>query len=51
MVVVSKSIRIPDPVYERVTRESERQDVSRGTVVRDWMEKAEKYDEMEGRLR
>jgi len=45
------TIRVPDPVYERIEREAERQDVARGTVVRDWMEKAEKAEKLEGRLR
>jgi len=44
---VSKSVRVPDPVYERITREAERKDIARGTVVRDWMEKAENYDKLD----
>jgi len=46
---VSETIRIPTPVYDRAQREAERQDVSIGVVIRDWMDKAEKYDEMERR--
>jgi hypothetical protein len=46
---VSKSIRVPDPVYSRITSQAEREDISRGAVVRDWMEKAEKYEELEVR--
>jgi hypothetical protein len=36
-------------VYERATTEAERQDVSRGAIIREWMEKAEKFERMEGR--
>ena len=46
---MAKAVRVPDPVYERISREAEREDVSRGTVIRDWMEKAEKFEQMEGR--
>jgi hypothetical protein len=48
---MGKPIRVPDPVYSKATSEAERQDVSRGAIIRDWMEKAEKYDEMEVRHR
>ena len=46
---MGKSIRVPDPVYSRITHEAERQDVPRGVIVREWMEKAEKFDELEVR--
>lgn len=46
---MTRTIRVPDPVYSRLTTEAERQDVARGVVVREWMEKAEKYDELEVR--
>lgn len=42
------AVSVPNPVYERIDREAERQDVARGVVVRDWMEKADKYDELDG---
>jgi len=45
---VTEPVRVPDPVYERLTREAESQDVSRGVVVKQWMEKAEKYEQAEG---
>lgn len=48
---MSQTIRLPDPVYDRATRIAEREDITRGAVVRDWMEKAEKYDQMEVRRR
>lgn len=44
---VAKTVRVPDPVYQRITREAEREDIARGAVVRDWMDKAEKYDEID----
>jgi len=48
---VARTVKVPDPVYERISRESDRQDVSMGTVVRDWMDKAEQYEEIEARHR
>lgn len=42
---MGKSVRVPDPVYSKITTVADREDISRGAVVRDWMEKAEKYDE------
>ena len=48
---MGKAIRVPDPVADRIDREAERQDVARGVVVREWMEKAEKYEQMEARHR
>lgn len=41
-------MKVPTPVYERIEREAEREDITRGAVVRDWMNKAEKYEQMEG---
>ena len=46
---MGKAVKVPNPVYDRITRQAERQDVSRGVVIRDWMEKAEKFDELEVR--
>lgn len=46
---VGKTVKVPDPVYRRIEQQAERQDVPRGVVVRDWMEKADKHDEMEAR--
>lgn len=48
---MGKTVRLPEPVYERVTRTAEREDISRGAVVRDWMDKAEKFEGLEGRRR
>ena len=44
---MGKAIRVPDPVYERLSAVSQREDVSRGAVVREWMEKAERFDELD----
>lgn len=43
---MGKPVRVPDPVYSKVTSEAERQDVSRGAIIREWMEKAEKFEEV-----
>lgn len=44
---MGKTVKVPDPVYERIEREAEREDITRGAVVRDWMDKAEKLDRAE----
>jgi len=46
---MGKPVRLPDPVYSKATREANRQDVSRGAVIKEWMEKAERFDQMEAR--
>jgi hypothetical protein len=46
---MGKSIRVPDPVYSKVTTQAERQDVARGVIVKEWMEKAERFDEVQHR--
>jgi len=51
MVCMGKPVKVPDPVYERIERISEREDITRGAVVRDWMSKAEKFEEIEGGVR
>lgn len=38
---MSKTLRVPDPVYEAIEREARRRDVARGIVVRDWMQQAQ----------
>jgi hypothetical protein len=35
---MTEVVRIPDPVYEKLAEEAERMDMSRGAVVRMWME-------------
>jgi len=42
---MAQTIRVPDPVYERVVTDAERQDVPHGVIVRDWMQT---YDEVTG---
>ena len=46
---MGKPIRVPDPVYSKATSEAERQDVPRGVIIKEWMEKADKFDEIEVR--
>jgi len=46
---MGKPIKVPNPVYDRIERRAEREDISRGAVVRDLMEKAEQFEEMETR--
>jgi len=36
-------------VYSKANRQAEREDVSIGIVIRDWMDKAEKFDEVNRR--
>lgn len=48
---MGKPVKVPDPVYERIERMAEREDITRGAVVREWMDKAEKWDERERRVR
>lgn len=44
---MGKTVKVPSPVYDRIERQAEREDITRGAVVREWMQKAEKYDTME----
>jgi predicted transcriptional regulator len=46
---VTQSVRVPDPVYEQVSHEAERKDVSRGVIIREWMNKAEQFEEVQHR--
>ena len=48
---MTETVRLPDPVYDRAAAQAEREDVPIGAVVREWMHKADKYDELEGRQR
>jgi len=41
---MGKPIRVPGPVYSKATSEAERQDVSRGVIIKEWMEKAEQFE-------
>jgi len=46
---MGKTVRIPYPVYSKATRQAERQDVSRGVIIKQWMEKADRFNEVERR--
>ena len=46
---MGKTVKVPGPVYSKAQRQSERQDVSMGVIIRDWMDKAEKFEEIEVR--
>jgi len=35
---MSEVVRVPDPVYQKLTKEAERMDMPRGAVLRLWME-------------
>jgi hypothetical protein len=48
-VFVTGTVRVPDPVKSRIESEADRNDVSQGVVVKEWMEKAEKFEQMEVR--
>jgi hypothetical protein len=48
---IDTGITLPEPVYREVIIRSEQDDINPGAVVRDWMDKADKYDELEGRMR
>jgi len=48
---VTDTVRVPEPVFEKIVRESERKDVARGVIVKEWMENAEEYDNLEERHR
>jgi len=46
---MGKPIRVPDPVYSKATTQAEREDVSRGAVIKQWMEKAEQFEQVNRR--
>ena len=48
---MARSVKVPDPVYRDIKDTAEREDIALGAVVRDWRDKAERYDELEGRRR
>jgi len=37
-------VKIPDPIYEAVSEQAEQADVSRGTIIREWSQKADAYE-------
>lgn len=46
---MGRTVKVPDPVYQRIKQQADREDVSMGVIVREWMEKAEQYENMEVR--
>lgn len=44
---MTRTIRVPDPVYDRIEREAERKDCVNGEVVRGWMEDSDRLGELE----
>jgi hypothetical protein len=45
-VAVTRTIRVPDPVYRAARDEADQKDVNIGTVIRDWMLAVEKAREV-----
>lgn len=43
---MTRTVRVPDPVFEAIERESDRRDVANGVIVRDWMEEAQTGDDV-----
>ena len=41
---MAKVVKIPDPVYQRMSDEAQKEDISRGAVVKTWLDKADAYD-------
>ncbi|UXF50231.1 hypothetical protein 7865G3C7_27 [Haloquadratum phage sp.] len=41
---MAKVVKIPDLVYERMSDEAKKADVSRGAIVREWMQKSDAHD-------
>lgn len=48
---MTRTIRVPDPVYDRITREADRKDCPNGEIVRDWMEDSDELADMEAQVR
>lgn len=44
---MTETIRVPDPVAERIDRQANREDIPKGAVVRDWMEAADRLEQLE----
>jgi len=41
---VTRTVKVPEPVYERLSDEARKEDVSRGAILKIWLEKADAYD-------
>lgn len=46
---MTQPVKVPDPVYDRLSREAERRDVPRGVIVKEWMNDADRFAEVEQR--
>lgn len=43
---MTETIRVPDPVYERLKREAEQRDSPMGEVVRQWMNDSDELEQL-----
>jgi len=43
---MSDTVRVPEPVKQRLEREHDERGISRGAIIEDWMQKADAYDEL-----
>lgn len=41
---MTRTVKVPEPVYERLSDEAQKQDVSRGAIMKIWLNKADAYD-------
>jgi hypothetical protein len=41
---MSKSVKVPDPVFERVSEEASEKDIQKGAVIYQWMRQADQND-------
>jgi hypothetical protein len=42
---MTHTVRVPTPVYQRLTDAATDADVSHGAIVREWMQKADMWDD------
>jgi hypothetical protein len=41
---MAKTVKLPDPVFERVSEEASKKDIQKGAVVYQWMKQADEND-------
>lgn len=46
---IDTGVRLPEPVYKEAISQSEVKDVTPGVIIKEWADKAEKFDELEAR--
>jgi len=46
---MGKTVKLPEPVYSKARSQADRQDVAIGVIIRDWKDKADKFERMERR--